>query len=155
MFERIVQFFKARKVTTAIQPKIEVDYGYYSYYHEAIELALKQQWEELLQELEAEPSLVKSREWSSYTTSDGKRHENIILEIDGVVLRLEGPYYADPDWKKPLPPTPKSEEQSANEAIDMAVARSDLLWAVSHCSQFKFNTFVQFIEATRASKKET
>jgi len=152
MFERVIQFFRSRRTVANIQPKIEVDYHSWSYDQESLRLALKKQWELLLKELESDPSIIKSRKWSDYTTSDGERKEEIVLEIDGVVVNLEGPYYLDPEWKKPPLECPKTATERGNEAIDHLTRGTDMIWAITHCSKRKFEALIEFLKATRSSR---
>jgi len=149
MFERVIQFFKSRKTVASVQPRIDVNY--WSYGDEAISLELRKQWEALLKELESDPSIIKSREWSTYT-HDGTRKEEIVIDLDGVIIKLEGPYYPDPDWTKPQPVSPKTETEKGNEAVDQLIARTEMLWGITHCSERKFEALIEFLKATRASR---
>lgn len=148
MFESIVKFFKTRVTPINIQPKIEVDYHSYD---EDIEIILKKEWESLRKEINQEPSIIKKQEWNS-GYSDAKRREKLTVEIDGVLLQLEGPYYHDPDYKKPEPQRAKSEEEHGNERVDEMIGNHSFIWGLTHCSQFKFNTLIAYLEATRASR---
>jgi len=151
MFERVIKFFKSRRTVTTVQPKIEVDYVSFSY-DDNIKLQLQKQWEALLKELESDPSIVKSRKWSM-THHDGTHKEEIVLDIDGVIIALDGPYYPDPDWKKPLSEPPKTETERGNEAVDVVMRATDMLWAVTHCSDRKFEALIEFLKATRGSSR--
>lgn len=151
MFEKVIEFFKSRKTTTTIQPEIKVDYICFLV-GEDMRMELRKQWEGLLQQLSLEPSIVQSRKWSSYITFDGERREEIKICIDGVILKLEGPYYPDPDWVKPPIREPKSESEQGNEAIDGLLRTTNMTWALTHCSDRKFEAFIEFLKATRASR---
>jgi len=148
MFERVVQFFKSRKTTTSTQPHIEVSYSTFSY-DDNIKLELVKQWEMLLRELESDPSIIKSRKWNTYQW-DGTRKEEIVAVIDDVVIKLEGPYYPDPDYKKPPAMPPKTETERGNEAVDTMIS-ANMVWAVTHCSERKFEALIEFLKATRSS----
>ena len=86
--DSIVQFFKTRKTEAMVGPKIEVNYDRYEP-NDDVGLALKKQWEVLRKELDSQPSLITSQEWRSYRPK--MRQEKMTVEIDGVVMELEGP----------------------------------------------------------------
>jgi hypothetical protein len=150
MFEKLVEFFQKRRVTTQIQPSIAVNYDPWSY-DENVKLALKEQWEGLLKELER-ASHIKERKWSS--SFGGKRRELIKVEIDGVIIDLTGSEYPDPEWKQPAPAGPKSDTERGNEDLDQLTQNSSLLWALSHCSDRKYEAYIEFVKATRATRSE-
>lgn len=151
MFEKMVEFFKSRKVTALIQPKITVDYHPFSILNdESVTASLREQWENLLQEIiSSDTKIVKERKWFDYQET---RQEKITVEIDGVTLKLEGPYYPNPNYIKPIAQMPKSDIERANENIDAMVVHSDLLNIITHCSERKYEALIEFIKATRATR---
>ena len=151
MFETIVKFFKTRLVSAKISPEIKIDYDRYDDNHDA-NLALKKEWEGLRKEIDLNPSSIKKQDWQNYRR--GMKQEILTVEIEGVLLELEGPYYPDPDYKMPIPESQrrKTEEEIGNEGVDAIVGNYQFIQSLTHCSQFKFNTLIAFIEATRASR---
>ncbi len=148
MLENIVNFFKSRLASVKISPRISIDY---TSWDDEIKLALKEQWEKLKEELKLHQNIIKEQKWSD-GYSDGRRREDIVLEIDGVVMRLEGPYYPDPNYNRP-PIIIKTEEQQGNESIDHLITGTSMVQAITHCTELKFKTFIDFLKATRTANK--
>lgn len=146
--ENIVNFFRSRLTSLKISPNISVDYNSWD---DQIKLALKEQWEKLKEELRLHPNIIKEQKWSN-GYSDGSRRENIVLDIEGVIMQLEGPYYPDPHYEHP-PIIIKTEEQKGNESIDGLITGTSMVWAITHCTELKFNTFMDFLKATRTTNK--
>jgi len=149
----IVSFFKTRKISAEVGPKIKVDYQTWFSTNDDIALTLKAEWEKLRREIDANPTCIKEQKWHDYFT-DGTRHEELTVDIDGVVLELEGPYYPNPNYKQPEPEPRISDEQKGNESIDNLLQRTHLIWAITHCSSLKFETFIDFVEATRKTRSK-
>jgi hypothetical protein len=147
MLEKIVKFFQSRTMSMEIQPTIRVSY---SSWEAEINLALKEEWEDLLKELDENPKIIKNRKWTSY--SGDMRQEEMILQIDGIVIELTGPRYPDPKYVKPIPDPPKTQIESANESIDNFFGQGPIIWALTHCSEVKYEALIQFIKATRVTR---
>jgi hypothetical protein len=147
----IVQFFKTRKISAAVSPTIKVSYEHWTSFNETpdVEEALKKAWEGLRSQLEA--SQIKKQEWNTYR--EGYKQEELLVDIEGVLMELEGPYYPDPEYKPRSPEPLKTTEQSANETLDTLLQRTDVLWAITHCSNEKFYAFINFLKATKEVKQ--
>lgn len=151
MFENVVKFFKTRQISAKVSPEIRINYDV-SYSNDDVSLALKKEWEGLRKEIGLNPSCIKKQDWKDYRT--GQKQEALTVEIDGILLKLEGPYYPDSDYKKPEPQRAKTAEEQANEGVDEFVGSGCFIWNLTHCSQFKFNSLISFLEATRASRSK-
>lgn len=149
--KNIVSFFKTRKISAEVGPEIEVDYHCYSSANDDVKLALKAEWEKLRKEIDANPACIKEQEWNEYF-SDRTRQETLTVDIDGVVLELKGPYYPNPNYSEPEPKPRISDEQQGNECVDGLLKQTNLIWAITHCSSVKFETFIDFVEATRKTR---
>lgn len=145
----IVSFFRTRQISAKIRPKIQVDYEKWDY-NDSVALALKNEWEALRKEIDANPSCIQKQEWSTWGSK--MRQEKLTIEIEGVTLDLEGPHYPDPNYKSPEPEPIMSDEQRGNEAIDSSLHQTNLIWAITHCSSLKFEAFIDFVEATRKTR---
>lgn len=151
-FEKIVNFFKSRKMTTEVGPSIKISYEHFTGIWEVpdVEEALKKAWERLRSELE--PTQIKKQRWNTYR--EGHKQETLLVEIEGVLLQLEGPYYADPEYKKPVQEEPpKTTTQKANELTDTLLSSTQVLWAITHCSEEKFYAFINFLKATKEASR--
>ena len=147
----VVEFFKTRKITAEIGPRIKIDYDInwgYDHMPEVREV-LRKEWEGLRAELD--PSQIKKQKWSRFT--EGEKQEALTVEIGGAIIELEGPHYRDESYIQELkiPQIPKTDEQISNEQIDDLVHRTNILWAISHCSREKYRTMINFLNATRDS----
>lgn len=145
--KKIAGFLRSRRAEVTVGPDIEISYRVYAR-NEDVKLALKIQWEKLLKELDLHPRCIKERKWQSYS-SDGTRHEEITIDIEGVIMKLSGPYYPDPDYEPAKPKPIKSEQERANESIDELITRTNTLWAITHCGWRKFEALINFLKATR------
>lgn len=150
VLKNIVSFFKTRLITAKVGPKIEIDYSGSNYYWalDDIALALAVEWKKLRAELNNNPSCIKKQKWNDYY-SDGTRTEHLTVDIDGVVIELEGPHEPNSNFVKPPAEPIKSEEQRANEALDELIRSTSMMWAITHCSDMKHHTFIQFLNASR------
>lgn len=152
LLKNAVEFFKTRQINAQISPKIQVSYEHwYPYNVDGVGVALMKEWEVLKAEIDKTPSCVKDRKWNTYRS--GYKQEELTVEIDGVVMELKGAYYSDPDYKPYKQEEPKSILQQANESIDGAVRNTDIIWAITHCSNWKYDALIDFLNATRASIK--
>ena len=147
-----MEFFKTRKVSATVSPTLEVSYAHWTSFAEIpdVEQALKRAWEQLRKELDS--SQIKKQEWNKYR--EGYKQENLLVEIEGVLMELEGPYYPDPDYKPRPPETPKTREQQGNELLDQLLIQTQMLWSITHCSNEKFYAFINFLKATRESSTQ-
>jgi hypothetical protein len=151
--EKVVEFFKARKTVAKVGPKIGISYSYTSYGFpvDDVEAALHAQWEVLRPQLDQAPNCVKKTEWTRYRT--GYRQERLSVEIDGVMMELEGPYYPDPDYVPNLEQRDmRTEEERANDRMDRMLQQTDWLWILEHCSTAKYHSFLDFIQASRLAR---
>jgi hypothetical protein len=149
MFEKVFEFFKTRKTTTEIQPDISIDYGLICV-GDDVEAILRQQWEGLLVEIEQNPSIeLIKRTWSSY--GGRERYEQITLSIDSVRLKLRGVRYPDPAWTEPHREH-RTETEQGNDTIDSLISQTAMVWGLTHCSERKYEAFIEFLKATRASR---
>ena len=143
----IIRFFKTRKIEAKVGPKIEIDYHDWGVVDD-VALALNEAWKKLRVELNNNPSYIKEHRWNEYSR-DGKRREELTVEIEGVVMKLRGPYEPDPHFVR-LPAEPKiSDEQRANEALDQVIRSTSVIWAITHCSDMKHHAFIEFLNASR------
>jgi len=151
-FENVINFFKSRKMTTEIGPGIEINYAHWTSFAEAadVEETLKKAWEQLRSELG--PTQIKKQEWNTYR--EGCKQERLLVEIEGVLLQLNGPYYRDPEYKPRPPEEPKTTTQTANELTDRLLKETNVLWAITHCSSEKFYTFINFLKATKETAQK-
>ena len=149
ILSNVVQFFRSRKVAANVWPEIRVDYDRSYIWDEAVKVVLREQWEQLRAELAKNPSVIKSQGWNEYR--EGQRQEELVLEIEGVNFKIHGPYYPNPAYQRPTPPPPKTPEQQGNETIDNFLQSTNILWGLTHCSDDKFNTLIEFMRATRRS----
>lgn len=150
VLKRVANFFKSRRTEATVGPKIDVDYDIWTYC-EDIKLALKKQWEELRKELDLHPECIEKQDWKRYR--EGERQESILINIEGVIITLDGPYYPDPDYKAPKPEPPKTDEERANEGVDQLLHSTNLVWVMTHCSRAKFETFIDFLRSGRMTRK--
>lgn len=151
MLSRIVDFFKSRQVSAKVGPKVTVDYEVWDAW-DPKGPTLKREWEGLRAEIEStKPSIVKEREWTRYRS--GFKRENLMVEIEGVLMKLEGPYYPDEAYEKPPKEMPKSETETANETVDSLIQQTRILWSVGRCSDRKFDALLEFLRATRATRR--
>jgi hypothetical protein len=151
--EKVVEFFKGRKTVAKVGPKITVSYAYttYSFPMDDVEVALHQQWEVLRPQLDQAPNCIKKTEWRTYRV--GERQEHLSVEIEGVLMELEGPYYPDPDYvAKPEERDTRTEEERANDMMDQMLQRTDWIWILEHCSTAKYHSFLDFVQASRLAR---
>lgn len=147
--ENIVKFFKTRAISANISPKIEVNYRcrYWDFNADIITEKLKEEWEKLREELNANISCIKKQEWEDY----GKeKHEKLCVNIDGVIINLIGADYPNTDYVPLITKyVPTSDTERANRDIDDLIARNNILWCITHCSKDKYSALMEFIAATR------
>lgn len=150
VLKSVASFFKSRRTNVTIGPRISVDYDIYTYVEDT-KIAIKKQWEQLRKEIELHPECIQKQEWQRYRK--GERQEKLILELEEVVIELEGPYYPDPDYVPAKPEPPKLEKERADETVDALLQQTSLIWAITHCSELKYRRLIQFLEATRITGK--
>lgn len=151
MFEKVAQFFQQRKTEVRIQPEIQIDY--HAYAPDDVKVALKDQWEQLLKEIEKNPEMVKSRAWLSWGNGSNRKEE-IVVVIDNVLIKLEGPDYSNPNYRPSGEPPRISPQEQANENLDGFISSSRILWDITHCSDRKFDALVEYIKATRSARTQ-
>jgi hypothetical protein len=147
ILKNIVSFFKTRKITASVSPKIEVDYHYWGSNDDLV-LALAEDWRKLRVELNNNPSCIKTQKWNDFY-SDGMRAEVLTVDIEGVFMTLEGPSEPNPNFVKPQPRPIKSAEQQANESVDEIIRGTSIIPAITHCSDIKYRTLIAFLDASR------
>ena len=146
----IADFLRSRRAEVTVGPSIKIDYHTYSW-NKDVKLALKDQWEKLQQELNLYPRCIKERKWESY--GSGKRYEDITIDIEGVIMKLSGPQYPDPDYEKPEPEPVQTDEEKANEGMDQLLHQTSISWVMTHCSRSRFETFVEFLRSGRMTQR--
>lgn len=124
--ENVVRFFRA--VTTEVHPDIKIDYDSQN---PQIQVALQKEWNGLLEYVVANPGIVKKREEKEFAGSDYiYGHTLLTLEIDSVVMEIEGPR-----WEKKVPKGqvryPTAQEQADTELNQITMRLS---WVLAHAS---------------------
>ena len=110
MFERVIAFFKSRQVTVETGPMITVSYSSWNVRHTDLEPRLREVWEQLRKELD--PRTIKEAKWDEPNFSE-KRHEEITLDLEGVLIHLTGAEYPNPNYREPVRPEPSVPRQVA------------------------------------------
>lgn len=146
ILDNIVGFFKTRQIIARVNPEIKVSYDRWDY-EQDVAIALKKEWEKLKEEIDKNPSCIKVRKLNRYR--EGMVQEELTAEIEGVMLHLTGPYYPDSEYTPRPPEKPKSTIERGNEAVDELVRNTTIIWAITHCSDYKFSTLLEFLRATR------
>lgn len=99
IIKSITGFIKDHLKIVNAQPEIKIEFDR-SFVPLEYKQALRQIWEEILKDLDENPRLVLSREWTDLTWM-WERYEKISIKEDNILLELSGAKYPMPGSKPP------------------------------------------------------